>query len=278
MKSSVQKDSQPLKIYIISDSIGETAEKVVYATMIQFPNLRRNNFFKFPFINNEGNLKEILESAVVENAVLVTTLVDPKLNNIIKEYVEEYQLEHIDYLSPLLEIIKEKTKEIPLLESGALHSLDEEYFNRMSAIEFAVKYDDGKSSKGFLKSDIVLLGISRTSKTPLSMYLANKSFKVSNLPLIPEVQLPAEIFEVPSNNIYGLIASPNYIMKVRSERMKLMGLDSVTSYNSIERIKSELSYAEEQFEKLGAHVINIENRSIEETAQMIEESLKKSSI
>ena len=105
MKSSVQKDSQPLKIYIISDSIGETAEKVVYATMIQFPNLRRNNFFKFPFINNEGNLKEILESAVVENAVLVTTLVDPKLNNIIKEYVEEYQLEHIDYLSPLLGIM-----------------------------------------------------------------------------------------------------------------------------------------------------------------------------
>ena len=262
-----------LKVYIISDSIGETAERVLYATLRQFPNLDRDDIKKFPFINHKNDLLDILNDARTEKAVLVTTLVDEELNQIIQEFAVEHHLEHVDYLSTLMNIVADKTGEEPLLESGALHSLDEEYFNRMAAIEFAVKYDDGKNPKGFLQSDIVLLGISRTSKTPLSMYLANKSYKVSNLPLIPEVQLAPEIKEVPKEKIFGLIATPQYIMNVRSERMRLMGLHSTTSYNDIERIKAELIYAEEVFEDLGAHIINIENRSIEETAQIIEETL-----
>lgn len=265
--------SQSIKIYVVSDSIGETAERVVFATLRQFPKLNSNDIKKFPFINNEEDLKDILKDAHVEKAILITTLVDEKLNQFVHQFVIENHLEHIDYLSPLMNIISDKTGETPISESGALHSLDEEYFNRMAAIEFAVKYDDGKSPKGFLQSDIVLLGISRTSKTPLSMYLANKSYKVSNLPLIPEVQLAPEIMEVPSEKIFGLIASPKYIMQVRSERMRMMGLNETTSYNNIERIKNELSYAEELFEKIGANVINVENRSIEETAQLIEEKL-----
>jgi hypothetical protein len=264
---------QTIKFYVISDSIGETAERVVFATLRQFPNLNTEDIKKFPFINNEEDLRDILKDALVEQAVVITTLVDEGLNQLVRDFVAENNLEHVDYLSTLMNIVSNKTGETPILKSGALHSLDEEYFNRMAAIEFAVKYDDGKSPKGFLQSDIVLLGISRTSKTPLSMYLANKSYKVSNLPLIPEVQLAPEIMEVPSKKIFGLIASPRYIMQVRSERMRMMGLNSTTSYNNIERIKGELSYAEELFEKLGANVINVENRSIEETAQLIEEML-----
>ena len=267
--------NQSLKIYVVSDSIGETAERVVFATLRQFPNLNARDIKKFTFINNEEDLKELLEDALVEKAILITTLVDEKLNRLVRQFVKANDLEHIDYLSPLMNIISDKTGETPISESGALHRLDEDYFNRMSAIEFAVKYDDGKSPKGFLKSDIVLLGISRTSKTPLSMYLANKSYKVSNLPLIPKVQLAPEIMEVPSEKIFGLIASPKYIMQVRSERMRMIGLNETTSYNNIEHIKDELSYAEEIFDEIGANVINVENRSIEETAQLIEDRINK---
>lgn len=272
MSQSLDKNhpSKSVKLYVISDSVGEMSERLIYAAMSQFPHLNSKEIRKFPFLDNTEDLTEVLKDAKTEDAIVITTLIDAYLNKIAKTFAMDNDILHIDLISQLLETVKDKTSEEPIYNSSALHALDEEYFDRMSAIEFAVKYDDGKSPKGFLKSDLVLLGISRTSKTPLSMYLANRSYKVSNLPLIPEVQLAPEIFKVPGHKIFGLIASPQYIMKVRSERIKLMGLGPTSTYNDLERIKGELSYAEEVYSKLGAHVINIENRSIEETAQQIE--------
>ncbi len=262
--------NKAVKLFVISDSVGEMSERLIYAVMSQFPHLKTKEINKFPFLDNTEDLTEVLKDAKTEDAIVITTLIDDYLNKIATTFAMDNNILHIDLISQLLETVKDKTSEEPIYNSSALHALDEEYFDRMSAIEFAVKYDDGKSPKGFLKSDLVLLGISRTSKTPLSMYLANRSYKVSNLPLIPEVQLAPEIFKVPGHKIFGLIASPQYIMKVRSERIKLMGLGTTSTYNDLERIKAELSYAEEVYAKLGAHVINIENRSIEETAQQIE--------
>ena len=238
--------------------------------MSQFPNIQEKEIKKFPFLDNTNDLIDVLNDVQTERAIVITTLINRELNQAAQKFIAENNLLHIDYLSKLMETIQLKTEKDPLYESSVLHALDEEYFDRMAAIEFAVKYDDGKNPKGFRKSDIVLLGISRTSKTPLSMYLANRSYKVSNLPLIPEVEIASELMDVPSDKIFGLIASPQYVMRVRSERIKLMGLGSTSAYNNLERIKRELSYAEELFEKLGASVINIENRSIEETAQQIE--------
>lgn len=265
-----KKEEKAIKLFVISDSVGEMSERLIYAVMSQFPHLESKEIKKFPFLDNTDDLTAVLKDAKTENAVVITTLIDDYLNEITATFARDNQIAHIDLVSQLIDTVKEQTDETPIYNSSALHALDEEYFDRMSAIEFAVKYDDGKNPKGFLKSDLVLLGISRTSKTPLSMYLANRSYKVSNLPLIPEVQLAPEIFKIPGQKIFGLIASPQYIMKVRSERIKLMGLGSSSAYNDLERIKSELSYAEEVYAKLGAHVINIENRSIEETAQQIE--------
>ncbi len=269
MSQSTQ-PKKSIKLFVISDSVGEMSERLIYATMSQFPKLDSKEIKKFPFLDNTDELTEVLKDAKTENAIVITTLIDDYLNEIATTFASDNNILHIDLVSQLLETVKEQTDEEPIYNSNALHSLDEEYFDRMSAIEFAVKYDDGKNPKGFLKSDLVLLGISRTSKTPLSMYLANRSYKVSNLPLIPEVQLAPEILKVPGHKIFGLIASPHYIMKVRSERIKLMGLGTSSAYNDLDRIKGELSYAEEVYAKLEAHVINIENRSIEETAQQIE--------
>lgn len=259
-----------MKVFILSDTVGDIAEKLIYAVLSQFPNIPGKEIKKYPFLDNVGDLTSILKDAKREQAIVVSTLITKEMSDAAKSYAMEHELLYIDYLSSLIDMVSGEVKQQPIYQSSALHALDEQYFDRMAAIEFAVKYDDGKSARGFLKSDIVLLGISRTSKTPLSMYLANQSYKVSNLPLIPEVQVAPEIFDVPSEKIFGLVASPEYIMTVRSERIKMMGLGSQSTYNDLNRIKQELSYAEELYEKLGAHVISIENRSIEETAQQIE--------
>lgn len=265
-----QEQQLPVKLFVLSDSVGEISERLIYAVLSQFPRLESKEVTKFPFIDDTNDLIEILTDAKSEQAIVITTLIDKELNQTANDFIAENNLLAIDFFSDLMNTVQEKTQATPIHKTRALHALDEQYFDRMAAIEFAVKYDDGKNPKGFLKSDIVLLGISRTSKTPLSMYLANRSYKVSNLPLIPEVQLAPEISEIPSHRIFGLIASPQYIMRVRSERIKLMGLGGTSAYNDLERIKNELSYAEELYAKLGAHVINIEDRSIEETAQQIE--------
>lgn len=267
-----QKTHQAARIFVISDSVGETANRLIQAALAQYPNLSSPEIKNFPFIDNETDLKSILKDALAQDAIVVSTLVSPELNRIIKATAQHEQLRHIDFLSQMIHLIQDQTGFEPILKSGALHALDEDYFDRVAAIEFAVKYDDGKNPQGFLKSDIVLLGISRTSKTPLSMYLANKSYKVSNLPLIPEVTLPPSIYKVPAEKIVGLTASPNYIMKIRAERVKLMGVTSTTSYNDLERIKKELSYAEELYAQLGAMVVSVENKSIEEVAQIIEQN------
>ena len=259
-----------LKIFILSDTVGDISEKVIFAVMSQFPNVKEKEIKKYPFLDNLSDLTSVLNDAKNEQAVVVSTLINHELSEAAKDYTDANNLFFVDYLYPLMKVLSDKLDEKPIYQSSALHALDEQYFDRISAIEFAVKYDDGKNPRGFLKSDIVLLGISRTSKTPLSMYLANHSYKVSNLPLIPEVEVAPEIFEVPSEKIFGLVASPEYIMNVRSERVKLMGLASESTYNNMQRIKQELSYAEELYDKLDATVINMENRSIEETAQQIE--------
>ena len=273
LKENFHYNNKASRIFVISDSVGETANRLIKAALAQYPNLAPAEIKNFPFIDNESDLKGILQDALTENAIVASTLVNPQLNRIIEEFATTKHLRHIDFLSQMIKLIQDQTGVEPILRSGALHALDEGYFDRVAAIEFAVKYDDGKNPKGFLKSDLVLLGISRTSKTPLSMYLANKSYKVSNLPLIPEVNLPQEIYQVPAGKIVGLTASPNYIMKIRAERVKLMGVNSTTTYNDLERIRAELSYAEELYARLGALVVSVENKSIEEVAQIIEQQL-----
>ena len=260
-----------VRIFVISDSVGETAQRIIRAALAQYPNLEDIEIKNFPFIDNEADLRAILKDALTVNALVVSTLVSRELNQIIHDLAQTHQLRHIDYMSSMLDLITDQTGIQPSYKSGALHQLDEDYFDRVAAIEFAVKYDDGKNPKGFLKSDLILLGISRTSKTPLSMYLANKSYKVSNLPLIPEVNVPAELFNVPSDRIIGLTASPHYIMKIRSERVRLMGVTTATNYSNLERIKLELTYAEDLYAQLGAKVVSVENKSIEEVAQLIEQ-------
>lgn len=263
-----------ITIYTISDSLGGTSQKLVSAVMAQYPDLVFNNSYRFPFINKESELLDILQDAIKDDAIVISTLVDSHLAATAREFSRVNQLSYLDLMNPFFEVIKKKTGTQPIEVPGVLHRLDKEYFNKISAIEFAVKYDDGKNPQGFLESDLVILGVSRTSKTPLSIYLANKGYKVSNLPLIPEVPLPQILDKVDKRRMIGLVCDPDKLSKIRSNRLDALGLTQATSYTDVEKIYEELDYSEKVFQKYQSYIINITDKSIEETACIIEEHLK----
>lgn len=266
---------QSIKIYLITDSVGETAKKIISAVVAQFPTVDLSDVHLYPFTNDKESLLEILNDAKKEQAIVAITLVDKSLVDFVEAFSKAHSLPYVDFMSPLIQIIEKLSGEHPTQESGSVHRLNQAYFNRVSAIEFAVKYDDGKDPKGFLSADIILLGVSRTSKTPLSMYLANKGYKVANLPIIPEVEVAKELFKVDPHKIIGLTSTSESLSNIRSFREQTLGLKTKSMYSDEKRILEELAYAETLFEQLGIETIDVSKRSIEESSMLIENLIQK---
>ena len=262
-------------VYVVSDSVGETAEFVVKAVATQFNGrsvaIKRNSYVEDP-----EDIEDILMLARQENkSIIAYTIVISELKNYLDRRAAEEGILAVDLLQPLMQAFTEKFDHIPSRQPGLMRQLDDDYFRKIEAIEFAVKYDDGRDPRGIVRSDIVLIGVSRTSKTPLSMYLAHKRYKVANVPLVPEVKPPDELFTVPRNKCIGLIISPDKLNQIRTERLKALGLTSQANYASFERILEELEYAEKIMKRVGCPVINVSNKAIEETASLILDILKK---
>ena len=268
-------DEKNVIVYILSDSLGDTGEHVVKAAISQFK-LDKYEIRKIPYVLDIDSLRRILTEVTNEpNCVLFYTLVDKKLLDFVKNYAEETNLVSVDLLSPIINAIKDFTGLEPVREPGSIRRLDEAYFRRVESIEFAVKYDDGQDPSGLLQADLVILGVSRTSKTPLSMYLANKNIKVANVPLVPESKPPKEIYEVPARRMIGLTNSPLKLNEIREERLKALGLPKGSNYASMERILYEIDYAENIMKKIGCPIIDVSNKAVEETAEIIITQLRK---
>lgn len=261
-------------IYVISDAIGETAEFVSRAAAAQFNGVR-TRIRRVPYVRDEAHLDEIMDEAVAENAILVYTLVLKELRDYLEVKAVEKRLPTIDILGPLIGILAERTGIEPSHTPNITHRLDEQYFRKVEAIEFAVKYDDGKDPRGVLFADVVLIGVSRTSKTPLSMYLAHKGVKAANIPLVPEVAPPQELFAIPANKIVGLTLRPELLNQIRTERLKTLGLGASADYASLERIMQELEYARGIMRRIGCQVVDATGKAVEETASLVLEKLYK---
>ena len=260
-------------IYILSDSVGETGEQVARAAMGQF-NVENYETRKFPYITEKEQVIEILEEAQNEKCIILYTIVIDELRRFLEKRTEELGIKSVDLMTPMIEAIKELVGLEPKKEAGIIRKLDEDYFKKIEAVEFAVKYDDGKDNRGVKKADIVLVGISRTSKTPLSMYLAHKNLKVANVPLVPEVPVPDELFEVDIKKVIGLTANPIKLNEIRQERLKALGLNDKANYASMDRILKEIEYSENLMKRLGCPVIDVSNKAVEETAGIILEITK----
>ncbi len=241
---------------------------MVRAAASQF-NGGRVEIRRISYVNDPEEIPEIVAEISRYKSIIAYTLVLPELKAALVREAEKYNIITVDIMTPMLDALTRLEGSPPKLEPGLVRKTDQEYFNKVEAIEFAVKYDDGKDPRGILRADLVVIGVSRTSKTPLCMYLAHKRIKAANVPLVPEVAPPEEIFSLPPHRLIGLTIRPTLLNEIRQERLKSLGLTSNADYASMDRILKELEYAEGIMKKAGCSVIDVTNKAVEETASKV---------
>ena len=259
--------NKPATIHILSDSIGETADAVARAVAAQFP---RGAFLleRLPKVETPEQLRELVSSHCGKSCIFFFTLAEGPLREAMERLIQERGVKAVDILGPGVELLSEASGLAPQSVVGAYRLPDEAYFDRIDAMEFAIKHDDGQHPEGLLEAEVVLIGISRTSKTPLSVYLASKGFRVANVPLVHDSAPPEELFEVDPRRVFGLISNVDTLTNIRSKRMDELG-SYVPGYAERERVETELEEARALMRRLGCLVVRTDNRAIEETAQDI---------
>jgi len=266
------KSENPL-VFVLSDSVGETAELVIKAGLSQFTN-GNYDIHRVPYVEDKSIIDETLELVKEKQALIAFTLVNPELRSHMNRRAVELHVEVIDIMGPMMDLMERKFKNEPRLEPGLVYKLDKDYFKRIEAIEFAVRYDDGRDPRGVARADIVLIGVSRTSKTPLSQYLAHQRLKVANIPVVPEVDPPEELYRIDKSKCIGLRISREKLIDIRKERLKALGLGDHATYATLQRIDEELTYFDQVIDKIGCEVIDVSNKAVEETANIIMQMCK----
>jgi regulator of PEP synthase PpsR (kinase-PPPase family) len=262
--------SNTYQIYLISDSTGETLDRIFLALKAQFKNIEYK-IHSYSFTRTENQILKILEDAKKnENSVILYTIVDNNLAKYLANTSDEKKIPCFGVLGNLIlnfsKILNQKASHEP---SGQ-HVLNEEYYDRIEAIQFTMNHDDGNLLSDIEKSDIVLIGVSRTSKTPTSIYLANKGFKTSNIPLVNENSLPKKLRENPQITcVIGLNTEAERLVDLRKNRMNSLKETENIKYTSIENIKKEIIDAKKTFQKYRWPSIDVTRKSVEETAASI---------
>jgi regulator of PEP synthase PpsR (kinase-PPPase family) len=262
--------SNTYQIYLISDSTGETLDRIFLALKAQFKNIEYK-VHSYSFTRTENQILKILEDAKKNiNSVILYTIVDNNLAKYLANTSDEKKIPCFGVLGNLIlnfsKILNQKASHEP---SGQ-HVLNEEYYDRIEAIQFTMNHDDGNLLNDIEKSDIILVGVSRTSKTPTSIYLANKGFKTSNIPLVNENSLPKKLRENPQITcVVGLNTEPERLVDLRKNRMNSLKETENTKYTSIENIKKEIIDAKKTFQKYRWPSIDVTRKSVEETAASI---------
>ena len=262
--------SNTYQIYLISDSTGETLDRIFLALKAQFKNIEYK-VHSYSFTRTENQIFKILEDAKKnENPVILYTIVDNNLAKFLASVSDQKKIPCFGVLGNLIlnfsKILNQKASHQP---SGQ-HVLNEEYYDRIEAIQFTMNHDDGNLINDIDKSDIILVGVSRTSKTPTSIYLANKGFKTSNIPLVNENSLPKKLRDNPQITcVIGLNTEPERLADLRKNRMNSLKETENTKYTSIENIKKEIIDAKKTFQKYRWPSIDVTRKSVEETAASI---------
>jgi regulator of PEP synthase PpsR (kinase-PPPase family) len=258
------------QVFVVSDSMGETAQLVARAVLSQFPE-GSAEIRRFIYVASEEDAQRLMKEARKQPTLILFTVIIPEVRKVILKEVKASKIPFVDIMGPAMVGLEKLTGAPALLEPGLIHRLDEKYFKRVEAVEFAVQHDDGRDPQGYRKADVVLLGVSRSSKTPVSMYLANRGVKVANLPIIPEVPIPPELHRVPVRKIVGLTINGSKLAGIRKERVRTMGVRGDSDYSDVSRILTELRHAQEIYNELGCFVVDVTDRAVEETASKVME-------
>ena len=258
---------EPITIHILSDSLGETADAVARAAAAQFtPGSFRVE--RLPKVSTVEQLHQMVESHCGVSCVFFYTLAEEQLRAEMKLVVEEYKAKAVDIMGPAVSMLSNVSGALSRGIAGTIRNADEAYFDRIDAMEFAIKHDDGQHPGGLIDADVVLVGVSRTSKTPLSMYLAAKGFRAANVALVPHSTPPAELFEVDPRRVFGLLSSVETLTAIRTQRMSELG-GYIPGYAEPEQVAADLEAARAIMRRIGCIVIRTDGRAIEETAQDI---------
>ncbi len=255
-----------VNVFIVSDATGVTAERVISAALLQFKQITPV-FKKYPYIRTEAQMKDILDRAEGSGGILIYSIVSEELRRWFRREQKRHDINTVDLLGPLLKRMGKLWNMIPMLRPGLLKGVGEESIRLAESIDFTLKHDDGQGINDLGKADIILLGLSRTSKTPTSLYLScNHGLKVANVPIIPEVDPPKKIFSLKRKKV-GLTISSDRLAFIRQRRLKYAG---PTDYTDMARIRAEQAYCHRIFEQIdNLQVIDVTHSSVEEIANTI---------
>jgi regulator of PEP synthase PpsR (kinase-PPPase family) len=256
-----------VELHVVSDSTGETAARLVTALEAQFPDQPFVEV-RHPRVESVDDLERAVNRARGRPAVIVYTLVEPEWRDSMRALCRRARVHYCDLLGHPIESVRRVSGVAARMTPGARAALSDTYFRRMEAIEFAVKYDDGVGDRGLGEADIVLVGVSRTSKTPLSMYLGYLGYKTANVPVVKGIQPPRELFTISTAKIVGLTIDAKRLAEIRRVRIRQMG-SSNRQYAELLEIYEELDEASALHRRLGCPVIDVSELSIEETAQRV---------
>ena len=262
--------SNTYQIYLISDSTGETLDRVFLAIKAQFKNIEYDVKSYF-FTRTENQVSKIMEEAKKnDNAIILYTIVDTSLAKFLANKGDEKKIPCFSVLGNLImnfsKLLNQKASHVP---SGQ-HALNEEYYERIEAIQFTMAHDDGNLVKDIDKADLILLGVSRTSKTPTSIYLANRGYKTLNIPLVNEQSIPESLKKNPKLScVVGLTTEPQRLVDIRKNRMSALKEKENTNYTNISKIEKEINEAKKTFTKYKWPIIDVTRKSVEETAASI---------
>jgi len=252
-------------LHLVSDATGETINSVARACVSQFDQAQPIEHF-WNLVRTERQLDMVLEGIREHPGLVMYTLVNDKLRHKLQDTCRELAITSISVLDPLIDALGAFLGQQSQSKPGRQHALTAEYFSRIDAMDYALSHDDGQSSRGLQEADVVLVGVSRTSKTPTCIYLANRGIKAANIPYVPGCPLPAELDQLTKPLIVGLTKDPERLVQIRRNRLKLLNQGDDTSYTDPEKVREELLEARRLFTRKGWAVIDVSRRSIEETA------------
>ena len=257
------------QVYLISDSTGETLDRIFMALKAQFSNFNYE-LNQFSFTRTENQISTILKDAKNKDSpIILYTVVNSKLAKFLSEEANKKQIPCFGVLGDLIlnfsKILNQKATHQP----SAQHVLDEDYYKRIEAIQFTMNHDDGNNTENILESDIILIGVSRTSKTPTSIYLANKGLKTSNIPLVNDMSIPKEVIKSSTICIIGLTTEAERLYDIRRNRLNSLKENEASDYTSLEKIKDEIDQSRKIFKQNKWPIIDVTRKSVEETAASI---------
>jgi regulator of PEP synthase PpsR (kinase-PPPase family) len=254
-----------LHLHLLSDSTGETLEVIATACLAQFEGVEVRRHL-WPMVRSEGHLDRVLDDVERRPGLVLYTLVNNKLRRDLEQKTRRRGIHAVAALDPVTHALSVVLNREAVGRPGRQHALDAAYFARVDAIQFSIAHDDGIGSENWEEADIVLAGVSRTSKTPTSIYLANRGYKVANIPLVPEAPPPPSLFALEHPLVVGLTTNPDRLVQIRRNRLLALNQAPETDYVDIEAVNAELAFARRLFADNDWPVIDVTRRSIEETA------------